>query len=224
MRAIIFANGTLTSGKEILEIIRPGDRLIAADGGARNCRALGLLPEVVVGDLDSISEEERERLLELGTRILAHPRNKDQTDLELALRYAVENGAGEILLLGLLGGRLDQTLANLLLLALPDWSSARLAVVDGPDTAYLLRDGESVELRGRPGELVSLLPLSPLVLGITVENLRWPLLSAELQFGSTHGISNELVAASARVRIGAGKLLVVHRSEDRPVSAGAPQA
>jgi thiamine pyrophosphokinase len=171
---------------------------------------------VVIGDLDSLSPVLVDELETRGTRLVAYPRDKDQTDLELALRYAIDQGAGEILLLGLLGGRLDQTLANLLLLALPDWGDVRLVTVAGPDTAYFLRAGETLSLAGGIGDIVSLIPLSGTISGVTTHGLRWPLQGAELRFGSTLGISNEVVETPSRIQVEAGQLLVVHRKTSFP--------
>jgi thiamine pyrophosphokinase len=216
LRAVIFANGDLDDPQAAMQAIRPGDLLIAADGGTHNCRALGLHPDTVIGDLDSLSPGLLEELESRGTHFVVHPRDKDQTDLELALHYAIDQGASEILLLGLLGGRLDQTLANLLLLALPDWGKVNLAAVSGPDTAHFLRPGEAINVTGRTGDIVSLIPLSPTVTGVTTQGLRWPLHDAELRFGSTLGISNEVVGTTVRIQSRTGQLLVVHRKTGFP--------
>lgn len=175
---------------------------------------LGFTPHVVVGDLDSLSQADLDAFKENHTQLVLYPRDKDQTDLELALRYALDSGAGEILLIGLLGGRLDQTLANMLLLSLPDWGEARLAILEGPDTAHFLRGGNSLELQGQVGDPVSLIPLSPTASGVTTKGLRWALQDADLQFGSTLGISNEMVEPGSMVSIETGNLLVVHRKNE----------
>jgi thiamine pyrophosphokinase len=208
---IIFANGVIGDPVAARESIHPDDILIAADGGAKNCLRLGFSPHAVIGDQDSLEGADFEALEESGTRFVLYPRDKDQTDLELALRFAVESGAEEIRLLGLLGGRLDQTLANLLLLSLPDWGEVQLTVQDGEDTAHILRGGDSLELLGQLGDIVSLIPLSPFAVGVTTTGLRWPLHNADLSFGSTLGISNEMLAPRSRVRLAEGNLLVVHR-------------
>jgi thiamine pyrophosphokinase len=214
LRVVIFANGIIADPAAALNALRAGDFLLAADGGAQNCRSLGLVPNVVIGDLDSLSRADLQFLRDRGTELIEHPRDKDQTDLELALRYAVKLGAAEILLIGLLGGRLDQTLANLLLLSLPDWGNVQLATREGPDTAFFLRGGNSLSLEGQPGDIVSLIPLSPAVTGVSTTGLRWSLEDTLLEFGSTLGISNEMVATGAQVEIKEGKLLIVHRQND----------
>jgi thiamine pyrophosphokinase len=211
MRAVIFANGVLNDHQTTRKNLRAGDWLIAADGGTENCLALGLQPTTVIGDLDSLSDDRREELEKQGTHFLVHPRDKDQTDLELALTLAVQEGAEEILLIGLLGGRLDQTLANLLLLARPEWQTARLVVSDGLDSAYLLHPDQPLILSGEPGEVVSLIPLTPVVEEVSTSGLRWALNDTRLSFGSTLGVSNEMTSTSCQVTFRKGVLLVVHR-------------
>lgn len=211
MRAVIFANGNISDRYSTLTLIHKGDLLIAADGGARHCQLLGLTPNYVIGDLDSIDPQQMEDLRAKGVRFITYPRDKDQTDLELALDLATSKGAQEIHLLGLLGGRIDQTLANLLLLARDEWRSARLSISDGQDSAYLLRSGEHLNIQGKPGDTISLIPLSALVIGITTHDLRWELSKSTLKFGSTLGISNEMLQPTAYIEITDGKLLVIHR-------------
>ncbi|HJW90645.1 MAG TPA: thiamine diphosphokinase [Anaerolineales bacterium] len=211
MRAIIFANGIITSSPEAYSAVNPGDFLIAANGGAQNCLALGFTPEIVIGDLDSLTAEQKNTLESQGTQFLVYPRAKDQTDLELALGIAVSRGVEQVILLGLLGGRLDQTLANLLLVSRSEWLSADLVIIDGPDTAHFLHGPDQITLEALSGDIVSLVPLSEVVTGVTTQGLRWPLAAAQLLFGSTLGVSNEIVAAQAQVEILTGKLFVIHR-------------
>ena len=121
MRTIIFVNGIISDYSSLNRWLQADDHLICADGGVRHCLAMGLQPSVIVGDLDSAPSEVVEDLVAQGVLIERHPPAKNQTDLELAIERALQDGADEILLLGALGGRLDQTLANLLILAQRDW-------------------------------------------------------------------------------------------------------
>jgi thiamine pyrophosphokinase len=214
LRAVIFANGEIQNLWTARSAIQQGDLLIAADGGTRNCLALGLTPDQIIGDLDSLEPEQRSTLETSRTKFRSFPMDKDQTDLELALNFVAQQGADEILLLGLIGGRLDQTLANLLLLSRPEWSKSRLVVIDGLDTAYILHDQGSLSLLGEAGDIVSLLPLCPQVTGVTTHNLKWSLEKSILQFGSTLSVSNQMTAPSAEISILHGTLLVVHRMDE----------
>ncbi len=111
MRAVILANGVLSHPVNI----EKEDYIIAADGGIVNCRLLGLVPKVVIGDFDSIQAENLEELEKLGTRTIKFPERKDETDLELAIDHAVEAGYEDIVIFAALGERWDQTIANILL-------------------------------------------------------------------------------------------------------------
>jgi thiamine pyrophosphokinase len=186
------------------------DRVICADGGAQHALALGLAPDVVIGDLDSLDDDLQARLEGEGCQVLVHPTRKDETDLELALRYAIDRGVEEILILGALGGRIDQTLANVLLLALPELEGIKTRIVAGDQEMFLIRGQALIE--GQVGDTVSLLPIAGDVTGITTKGLEYPLQHGALKFRSTLGVSNVLMAPVARVQVERGLLLCVHIS------------
>lgn len=208
MRAVVFVNGLITDYARLRRWLHADDHLICADGGSRHCVALDLRPHVVVGDMDSADASLLERWASAGTELERHPPGKDQTDLELALERAIRDGADEILLLGALGGRLDQTLANLLILAQRDWS-AIIRLAEGDQIARIMWAGESMTLTGEIGSTVSVVPLSAEVNGITYQGLQYPLVQGTLRLGSTRGISNVIQSQPASISIAHGILLVV---------------
>lgn len=207
MRAILIANGELTDLETVRSALRPGDLLIAADGGLRYFRALDLWPDVVIGDLDSVTPEERLAFPTAGVRVEQFPARKDQTDLELAIRFARDSGAADVLIFGALGGRWDQSLANLLLLAHPDLQDLRLRLMDGPQTLYLARG--VTEIEGQPGDTVSLIPLTGDAQGVTTQGLDYPLTDGTLPFGATLGVSNVLTGQRATVEVREGWVMCV---------------
>jgi len=213
MRAIIIANGQIHEGDFYRSLVAPTDLIICADGGASNALALGLQPQVVIGDLDSLDESLHSRLEKMHCQFIVHPACKDETDLELALYYAIEHGVDEILILGALGGRIDQTLANVQLLALPELRSVKARILDGRQEISLIRDAALIE--GQVGDTVSLLPLTEEVTGIYTEGLEYALENATLYLGPSRGISNVLTSSQARIRIGQGLLLavIIHNGE-----------
>lgn len=215
MKAIVIANGQIHEGDFYRSLIAPTDLVICANGGASNAIALGLQPQVVIGDLDSFDSGLQAKLEADGCQVLAHPVRKDETDLELALYYAIEQGVDEILILGALGGRIDQTLANILLLALPELHSVKARILDGGQEVFLIRDEALIE--GQVGDTLSLLPLTEQVTGIYTEGLEYPLKNGTLYLGPARGVSNVLTAPQARVWIGQGLLLavIIHNSERR---------
>jgi thiamine pyrophosphokinase len=208
MRAIVLINGVIQDYERLRPWLRPDDYIVAADGGTAHALALGLRPHVVVGDLDSIDPTLVEPLTAAGTRFERHPAGKDATDLELAIERALRDGATAILLFGALGGRLDQSLANVLMLAQRVWP-ASITLVEGDQVACVVRGGETLTLTAAPGSTVSLLPLSAQVTGITYHGLLYPLTNATLALGSTRGISNVVITQPATIQLAAGVALVV---------------
>lgn len=219
MRVIVFANGIITEYDWLKALIRKDDYLVCADGGTYHCLACDCMPHVVVGDMDSLDAETLSRLQNQGVPFQRHSVAKNETDLELAIDIAVDTAnsqratakpVDEILLVGVLGGRLDQMLANLLILAQQEWP-VPLRIVDREESAQLLNAGEMITIRGSIGETLSAIPLSPTVTGITYTGLLYPLQNATLKMGSTRGISNEFADEEATISIDTGRLLIVHR-------------
>lgn len=208
MRALVFINGVISDLEVVRGEMRPDDLLVAADGGARYLLALDLIPHLLVGDLDSVEADDLAHMVAAGVTILRSPVHKDETDLELAIGAAIEAGADEIVLVGATGGRLDQTLANLLILAQREWG-ATLQILDGDQRALLLRGPATQQIAGEIGALVSAIPLSAQVTGITYTGLAYPLTNHTLTLGSTRAVSNELAAPEASVVLDSGLLLLI---------------
>ncbi len=208
-RCIIFANGILPNLDAARRLLRPDDLIIAADGGSRHALALGLTPDYVIGDMDSLDKNQWHSLEQAGVSIELHPRDKDETDLELALDRALELGMREIVIVAALGRRLDQTLGNLALLTNIQLSTLNVKLDDGVEEVFFVR--EQAEVRGRRGDLVSLIPWGREVAGVRTNGLRWPLSMENLVPHKTRGISNEMTGNVASVQIKSGLLLIVHR-------------
>lgn len=208
MRAVIFVNGRVEDYASLAHWLAASDYLICADGGVAHCLALGRRPHVIVGDLDSAPEHLIGQWQDQGVQIERHPAEKDQTDLELAIERALRDGAGEILLLGAMGGRLDQSVANVLLLAQRRWA-VPIRLAEGNQVAQVVRGGETLVLEETEGDTVSVIPLSDRVTGISYGGLAYPLESASLSLGTTRGISNVIARVPASIRVEAGILLVI---------------
>jgi thiamine pyrophosphokinase len=208
---VIITNGDLPEAETARRHAQRADLLLAADGGAAHALALGLSPDVVIGDLDSLDPDQQTQLYAAGTRFIVHPAEKDETDLELALLHAATLGAKSIVVLGVLGGRLDQTLANILLLTLPALVDREVYLVDGGQTAFIIRD-EAV-ISGKPGDTVSLIPLGNNARGVTTAGLKYALDNGALPFGPALGLSNEMTEERAHVWVRDGLLLCIHLSQ-----------
>jgi thiamine pyrophosphokinase len=209
--ALIFANGDIRDGQMVRRALaQAADALlIAADGGARVARHFGITPQVVIGDMDSITPELLAELAVGGSEIRQYPQAKNETDLELALLYAVEHGARKIRVIGAVGDRLDQTLSNVYLLALPALAGCDVRLVADDEETSLLLPGV-LTIDGAAGDTVSLVPVSGVARGVRTEALVYPLHDEDLLFGPTRGVSNVMESTRARVQLREGALIVVH--------------
>ena len=205
MRALIFANGDFQPPPALPEV----DLIIAADGGIAHCLKYDLQPNWIIGDLDSSDPTMLEKFQANGTRLLTFPQRKDFTDLELAVCHARSLGVKKIWVLGGLGARWDQTLANLLMPAAADFKDIKIIFLDGRQEIHLLHGGASFQLIGDPGDTVSLIPLLGDAAGVSTKGLEYPLHDDTLIFGGTRGISNVLVNTPAGVTLEKGLLVVV---------------
>ena len=209
MRIVIFAGGTLRPGRAFYAAIGGADMIIAADSGAATALHYGCTPSFVVGDFDSLDTALLQELSERGSQVRRVAVEKDETDTELAVQVAIEQGATSITLLGAFGGaRFDHTLANILLLA--GFEHVPIRIVDGPAICWLVRGPGSSEVNGRVGDLVSLLPLTGDASGVRTKGLYYALNGETLYFGRPRGMSNVLVEEHAEVFVEGGMLVVIH--------------
>ena len=213
VNVLLFANGALNRGVMLDRLLESLDspRVICADGGALHASALGLTPETIIGDLDSLSAKQIAQLKAAGAEIIQHPPDKDETDLELALRHCRDIGAASVRILGALGGRFDHTIANVLLLTHTSFCDMNIELIDGNQRIRLLRPGAH-GIDGAGGDTVSLIPLAAAAEGIITRGLEYPLRQETLRLGPARGISNVMLSERAEVDLRAGLLLLVHTS------------
>lgn len=209
-RAFIFANGERTHSETIQAMSAPGDYRVAADGGLRFMQALNWKPDLLIGDLDSLSAQEVEAVRAAGVEVRQYPIHKNETDLELALDAALKAGCREIRIVGALGGRLDMTLGNIFLLMLPDLVGLDVCLDDGYEEVLLIYPSGQVEITGESGDRVSLLPLNGPAIGVRTIGLYYPLHNETLFPEHTRGISNVMEGGTASVALESGLLVCIH--------------
>lgn len=207
---VIFANGELPDLEKARALIKPDDIIICADGGTRHALALGLTPSFIIGDMDSLPANFDHSTF--NGELILFPKDKSETDLELAVQHALTLNPDQTIILGALGGRMDQTLANIALLSSRQLATSNIKLTDGVEEIFFCRD--QVQVRGRSGDTVSLIPWQGTVEGVFTGNLKWHLHYETLYPDKTRGISNEMTADIASVRIKSGLLLVIHRFQD----------
>jgi thiamine pyrophosphokinase len=185
------------------------DRVVAADGGLDHALAAGIRPDVLVGDLDSISPTGLDWATSNIT-VERHPTDKAATDTELALARAAAMQPDRIILLAGRGDRLDHGIAALG--ALGDDALADVRAVEGwwgSDHVIVVRPDRSIDVNRPAGTTFSLLALHGACRGVTVSGSRWPLVDADLGPMAGLGVSNEVVESPCRVEVTAGVLTVI---------------
>ena len=212
MKVLILANGELFKSDVLQRRIRNEafDLMLGADGGALYADTLKVTLDAIIGDLDSLSVAEQKGIG--NTKLVSYPPEKDETDLELALHYAEEQGAAQIVIVGAIGGRMDMTIANMLLISHTSFSSCKIKVWHGEQTGWVIRPpGEDIS--GHPGDIVSLIPIGGNASGITTRGLKYSLNDEDLSMVTPRGISNRLESPFAHIKLSDGLLLVIHTPE-----------
>ena len=212
-RAVIFANGELRDAENIRKKLLPEDFLIAADGGKRHMNTLNKTPHLLIGDLDSLDEHMVAQSQEEEIQLQRHPKDKNETDLELAVQEAFKRNYKEIILVATLGGRLDQTLGNLALAFHPDLKDCNIYMDDGVEQVYFPH--KTLAISGTPGDLVSLVAFGEPIYKIKITGFKFPLQDETLWPYQTRGISNELLANDGYIKFQEGKLIVIHTRTDK---------
>lgn len=212
-RCLIISGGCFKPSLDYMELTAAAEFIICADGGFRHAKALGVMPNIVIGDFDSLKEQEINELEQAGVMMIRYSREKDYTDTHIALLEAVKRGFTEIDIIAALGGRLDHTLANLMLLGLPDAQNANIRIIDENEEVFVIR--KTKLLYGYTGQTVSLFPLTECVKGINTKGLKYPLRQGELKMGIPIGVSNEFLEDIAEIEIAEGLLLAI-KNKKRP--------
>ncbi len=206
MKMIVVAGGTLLDPGTFKSMVSRADRVVCADGGAGHLADMGIVPHVVMGDLDSIDSSHQRNLEAAGVEFIRHPVDKDYTDTELAARWAVDNGATQITFLGTTGTRMDHTLANIFLMEKIAAMGVACSMMDDHNEIHLVQD--EITLGKRPGTYLSIIPITQKVTGITLTGLAFPLFNTTLYRGDSTGISNRFKASTAKVSLKTGLLMV----------------
>lgn len=191
-------------GEDAVIAPSPADFVIAADGGYKAARTLGIHPDLVVGDFDSLG------YVPEAEDIVRHPVRKDDTDTLLAIRLGLERGYRNFVIIGAIGGRLDHTFANLqTLLFLRDHGARGLLYGDG--FAVTTVTNGSITIKG--SGTLSVFSLDPKATGVFLRSVSYPLENAELTSSFPIGVSNEFIGAPAGIGCTDGTLLVMWQAK-----------
>ena len=213
MRAVVFLNGVPESRDILRNASAQADLVIAADGGAVHAVDAGVIPDLIVGDMDSLGEERALAFEARGVTLERHPVKKDKMDGHLAILAARERGATSVDLLCATGGRFSAVFALPHILLAAERMNLRATVIAGWGKALVIEDG-SRTMEGSRGDGVSVFPLSGAATGVILAGMAYPLRDARLEAGDTLGFHNELTGDAALIGVREGALLVVQETED----------
>lgn len=206
-RVILFANGDFSSLDFYKKLLREDDYIICADGGVNTVYPAGIVPDLLIGDFDSVEGDILEKLKFEKTEFLKYPAEKDESDLELALLKAIELKPEEIIIFAALGKRLDHIFANLMLLTLPLKSGLICSIIEEDYEIFLI--DKFIKIKRGKGAYLSLFPLTPVVEAIETYGLKYSLKNENLYLGPSRGLSNEIIEEEATIKIKKGKLLII---------------
>ncbi|MCD5407206.1 MAG: thiamine diphosphokinase [Desulfotomaculum sp.] len=209
MAVVILSAGIIRDYRQFKNIFANKPVVICADDGVRHARAMGITPDLIIGDMDSVKPAMLQYYQNLGTNIRRYSSEKDQVDTELAMQEAIKLGHQEIILLGATGDRLDHTLANIHLLLPAANLGVRATILDERNHLSLITAKLPAQLQGDAGDFVSLLPIAGEVTGVFSQGLKWELIDHSFNIGNPFGISNELTGNYAEISVKQGNLLLI---------------
>ena len=209
MNAVVVLAGDFPTGSHIDLLLKKADFLVAADGGAEPLLNINVIPDLLIGDMDSISEATKKQLLGSSCEYIVFPRDKDATDAELAIDHVIAKGAKKITLIGVEGGpRIDHQLASMLLLLSIKYKSVTLCAATSTSQIYGITD-DTIVGDCNNGDTLSILPLVSKAIGVSTTGLLWPLQNTNLHLGSSRSVSNQCTGLSFSVSVTKGSLLII---------------
>lgn len=207
MRAYIYTGGEICPDN-ITEHPKGEDLVIAADSGWNNAKTLGEKPTILLGDFDSLGEEN----IPKGVEVIRVPAEKDLTDTQLAVDLALSKGVRDIVIVGGLSGRLDHTLSNIAILEHLEALRAHCVITDGRNRVRFIRNNSTLIPRGAY-KYLSLIAADPVVKGVEIEGVKYPLKNAKLRRAFQYAVSNELTGNCAFVAVKKGGLFIVESND-----------
>ena len=205
MRAVIIGNGIIENYDIIKQRLRSDDYVICADGGYNHAKKLGIKPAVVVGDMDSIGDNDYDG------EIINLPIRKDFTDSEVCVKYILLKHFEEVMMLGFTGKRQDHSITNMLLLK---------QFADVGTNAYIVDEHNEIRftsnennIYGRKGDIISIIPITGDLVGVTTQGLDYPLDNETLVFGESRGVSNIMKSDKCKITIISGQGLIIKAND-----------
>ncbi len=207
LKALLILNGEKVNSTTILKLKDESDFILSADGGTDYCVELGIIPDLVIGDLDSISPKTLDILKKKEVPINVFPIKKDKTDSQLSIEYLMDKGAEEITIIGAIGSRIDHTLANILLLKTIKDKGIKGKIVHNNNIIYIIDD--ELILDKKNGYFVSIIPIESKGVLVSLKGFEYNLSKVKIDFASTLGVSNFVIDEKGYIKVHEGQCLVV---------------
>ena len=205
MRAVIIGNGIIENYELLKKKLCSDDYVICADGGYNHAKRLGIKPSVVIGDMDSIGDNDYDG------EIINLPIRKDFTDSEVCVKYILLKHFEEVIMLGFTGKRQDHAITNLLLLKQFAEAGTNAYIVDEHNEIHYTSAENT--LYGKKGDIVSIIPITGNLTGVTTSGLDYPLNDETLMFGESRGVSNVMTSNKCTISIKSGFGLIIKASD-----------
>jgi len=203
-KAIILANGDVPLIGQIKFLQKKGyNKLICADGGANSARKLKIVPDLIIGDLDSLTDETRNHFANKSEIIQINRQN--DTDVEKALKFLIKKKYNEVILLGATGDRLDHSICNLGIV-LKFYEKIKVSILH--KKSFLRAYTKSIELNTIQNETISIYGFDAKT-KITSKGLKYPLKNVALPFGQKESTSNVAASHKVKLKINGGIIFVI---------------
>ncbi|MFA9422540.1 MAG: thiamine diphosphokinase [Sedimentibacter sp.] len=206
MIALIIANGDEVDISSIKNINY--EYVICADGGLKKADHMGILPNAILGDFDSVDPDILKKYMLMNIETKKFPPEKDFTDMELSIEFAVEKGYKKLVLISALGSRFDHSVANIMLIEKYLKLGIRIEIIDNNNKIQIISDNTEICIESKKNSFVSIVPLTDTISGLTLEGFKYPLDKKTVNRGSAQCVSNEIVSNYGRVSLEKGTALL----------------
>lgn len=214
MKICIILNGKIKNYDYIKNIITKNnyDYIICADGGANHSYKMGITPDYIIGDLDSISSNIIDFYKLKNVKFEKFPSKKNETDTEICVYLASRLNAKEIDFIGALGGRLDHMIANINLLYYVRNQGIYTKIISEDEDIYIAIN-EEISISGDMGDTISVIPLNGDAKGVTLNRLEYPLNNYDMKFSLPLGISNVMLDKKCNIKVEQGSLIIIRNKK-----------
>lgn len=206
MSALIIGNGKKVN-KNIIKNIKY-DYVICADGGLDKAQDYGIMPDIIIGDFDSVDLSLLKQYELQNIRTLKFPAEKDFTDMELAIEHAISKGYKNITLIGASGSRLDHTLGNITLMEKYYKDGVHITIIDNNNEIKIISDNSELIIKFKQSIYISMIPVTDEIQGLSMEGFKYPLKDVEVKRGSTLLISNQIISSQGIIRLKKGTAIL----------------